>query len=53
MANKTHKIGDAEADVRMHDDRLVIKIEAESREQVQQVYKDLVARGLLVPVRLG
>lgn len=52
MAAKTYMIGDHEGDVRMHDDRLVIKIETQSREQTQQVYKDLVAKGVVKPVKL-
>lgn len=53
MANKTYRIGDHEAVVRMHDTRLVIKIEVRDREHAQQVYKDMVAKGLITPVRLS
>lgn len=52
MAAKTYMIGDHASDVRMHDDRLVIKIETDSREKTQAVYKDLVTKGLIVPVKL-
>lgn len=53
MAAKTHKLGEHEVDVRMHEDRLVLKIEVADRERAQAIYKDLVAKGLLVPVRLS
>lgn len=52
MAAKTYKVGEHEADVRMHEDRLVIKIAVEDREKAQEVYKDLVAKGIVVPVKL-
>jgi tRNA splicing endonuclease len=53
VSDKVYKIGDHDADVRMHEDRLVIKIETESREHSQAVYKDLVAKGVIVPVKLN
>jgi hypothetical protein len=52
VAAKVYKLGDHHGDVRMHDDRLVIKIETSGREHTQQVYKDLVAKGVIVPVKL-
>ena len=52
MAAKTFRIGEHEADVRLHDDRLVIKIETLSRDHAQRVYKDLVGSGLIKVVKL-
>jgi hypothetical protein len=53
MANKGQLLGDYEVDVRFHDDRLVIKIQTGDKEKTAQVYKDLVAKGLLKEVRLS
>ena len=52
MAAKEFLIGGHVADVRMHEDRLVIKVEVESRERAQEVYKDLVAKEVVKIVKL-
>lgn len=52
MSAKTYKIGEHTADVRMHDDRLVIKIETTGRSHAQHVYKDLIEKGLVQVIKL-
>lgn len=52
MAAKEFLIGGHTADVRMHDDRLVIKIEVTGRSHAQHVYKDLIEKGLVTVVKL-
>lgn len=52
MAAKEFLIGGHKADVGMHENRLLIKIEVESRAQAQEVYKDLVAKEIVKVVKL-
>jgi hypothetical protein len=52
MAAKKFLIGGHEADVRTHEDRLVIKIEVTGRSHAQHVYKDLVEKGVVTVVKL-
>jgi len=52
MAAKEFKIGEHTADVRMHDDRLVIKIETQGRVDTSNVYQNLVALGIIKVIKL-
>lgn len=52
MAAKTFKVGEHSADVRMHDDRLVIKIEAQNRVHASDIYQNLVALGIVKVIKL-
>jgi hypothetical protein len=52
VAAKEYLIGGHTADVRLHDDRLVIKIEVADRAKAQEVYKDLVAKEVVKIVKL-
>lgn len=52
MAAKTFKVGDHIADVRMHEDRLVIKIETDGRIDTSNVYQNLVALGIIKVIKL-
>jgi hypothetical protein len=52
MAAKTYQVATYTADVRMHDDRLVIKIETQGRIDTSNVYQNLVALGIIKPIKL-